>query len=98
MGFGELIVIALLALLVVGPERLPKTIKTISRWIYTLKHQFNSVKQSVEDELGLDEIKRDVHNHQVMKQLQEMDKELNQSNISIDQSTTSESREKSCDN
>ncbi len=83
MGFGELVVIAILALLVVGPERLPETIRSSSRWFYALKNQLQSVKQSVESELGLDEIRRDVHNSQVMKDLQDMDDSLKKDNISM---------------
>lgn len=84
MGFGEILIIAVLTLLVVGPERLPDTIRGISRWLYTIKHQFQSVKQSVENELGIDEIRRDVHNTQIMQDLQKMEEELHSNNIAID--------------
>jgi len=60
IGFAELIIIAVVGLLVIGPERLPGTIRTASLWLNRLKRGFNDIKQEVQQEL---------HNDAVMQEL-----------------------------
>ena len=52
VSFGELLLISLIALLVLGPERLPGAARTAGLWIGRLKRSFNAIKQDVERELG----------------------------------------------
>ena len=79
MGFAELLVIALVALLIVGPEKLPETIRTGAKWFMRLKQQFSSIKKDVEDELGIDEIRRDLHNSKIMADLEKLETAMNDS-------------------
>ena len=65
IGFWEILVIAVLGLLVLGPERLPTAIRTIQGWILTLKHVGNSVKNEVSEELRIHEL------HQNLKKAEE---------------------------
>ena len=51
MGMWELIVVLIVGLVVLGPERLPVAIRTVSRWIKTAKSLANSVKAEVSEEL-----------------------------------------------
>ncbi|WP_461537710.1 Sec-independent protein translocase protein TatB [Spongorhabdus nitratireducens] len=69
IGFTELVVIALVALVVLGPERLPHAIKVTAMWIGKIKRSFNSVKEEIEREIRVDEIRRDLHNESVMEEL-----------------------------
>ncbi|BCG27447.1 hypothetical protein TUM18999_56380 [Pseudomonas tohonis] len=74
ISFGELLLIGLVALLVLGPERLPGAARTAGLWIGRLKRSFNAIKQEVEREIGADEIRRQLHNEQIMaleKQIKE---------------------------
>ena len=41
IGFGELVLVGVVALLVVGPERLPETIRTAHGWLNRLRRGFN---------------------------------------------------------
>lgn len=66
ISFGELLLIGLVALLVLGPERLPGAARTAGLWIGRLKRSFNAIKQEVEREIGADEIRRQLHNEQIM--------------------------------
>lgn len=52
----ELVVIGIVGLVVLGPERLPVAIRTVSRWIKTLKSLANSVKAEVSEELRVQEL------------------------------------------
>ena len=42
IGFAELIIIGIVALLVIGPERLPGAVRTASLWINRIRRGFNS--------------------------------------------------------
>lgn len=70
IGFAEMIIIALLALVVLGPERLPHAIRTVARWFIVLKKTASSVRETVESELDIEEIKQDLHFKEIEKQLE----------------------------
>jgi sec-independent protein translocase protein TatB len=67
IGFSELIVIGVVALLVIGPERLPETVRTASLWLNRIRRGFNDIKQEVQQEL---------HNDSVMHELRQAGKQL----------------------
>lgn len=77
IGFAELIVIAIVGLLVIGPEQLPSTIRTISLWVGRLRRSFSDIKQDIEREIGADDIRRQLHNESVLKELENTRNELN---------------------
>ncbi len=56
IGFAELVLVGVVGLLVIGPERLPEAIRTTSHWLGRLKRGFNDIKQEVQQELHNDEI------------------------------------------
>ena len=58
IGFSELFVIAIVALLVLGPERLPKAARFVGLWLRRGRAQWYSVKSELENELADDELKR----------------------------------------
>lgn len=58
VGFSELFVIAIVALLVLGPERLPKAARFAGLWVRRARAQWYSVKSELENELADDELKR----------------------------------------
>ncbi len=71
VGFSELVLTALVALIVFGPERLPQAARTAGLWIGRIKRVLADTRREVERELGADEIRRQLHNESVMKSLNE---------------------------
>lgn len=69
MGFAEIFVIAIVGLLVIGPDKLPQTIKTCLLWFGRLKRLINDTRSEFEQQLGVDEIRREIHNDEVMASL-----------------------------
>ena len=67
VGFGELLLVALVALIVLGPERLPLAARMAGLWIGRLRRSFNSLKVEVEREIGADEIRRQLHNEHILE-------------------------------
>ncbi|HLA32577.1 MAG TPA: Sec-independent protein translocase protein TatB [Pseudomonas sp.] len=72
IGFSELLLVGLVALVVLGPERLPGAVRTASLWIGRLKRSFSAIKAEVEREIGADEIRRQLHNEQILQLEREM--------------------------
>lgn len=62
IGFSELLVIAVVALLVLGPERLPKAARFAGLWVRKARAQWYSVKSEFEREMAADEMKRSLGN------------------------------------
>ena len=69
IGFLELLVITLITLVVMGPERLPEAIRTISLWMGRLKQVLAKTRQEIENEVGMDEIRRQLHNEKILRDL-----------------------------
>lgn len=77
ISFSELLLVGLVALLVLGPERLPGAARTAGLWVGRLKRSFNAIKAEVEREIGADEIRRQLHNEHILSLEQEAKKILN---------------------
>lgn len=60
IGFSELLVIAVVALVVLGPERLPKAARFAGLWVRKARAQWYSVKSEFEREMAADEMRRSV--------------------------------------
>jgi len=58
IGFGELLLIAVVALVVLGPERLPRAARFAGLWVRRARAQWHSVKAELERELEAEELKR----------------------------------------
>ncbi|QLC73467.1 Sec-independent protein translocase subunit TatB [Pseudomonas sp. LPB0260] len=89
IGFSELLLIGLVALLVLGPERLPGAVRTAGLWIGRIKRSFSAIKAEVEREIGADEIRRQLHNEQILELEREM-KAMKQDLLSPGAATKSE--------
>ncbi|WP_213662033.1 Sec-independent protein translocase protein TatB [Stutzerimonas stutzeri] len=75
IGFTELLLVGLVALVVLGPERLPGAVRTAGLWVGRLKRSFNNIKAEVEREIGADEIRRQLHNERIL----DLEREMKQS-------------------
>lgn len=57
IGFSEMLLIALVALIVIGPERLPKVTRTIGHLLGRMQRYVDDVKAEVEREMRIEELK-----------------------------------------
>ena len=67
----EILLILIIALIIIGPERLPTAVKTAGLWIGRFRRSFYKVKAEIERELNTDEIRRQLHNESVLAQIDE---------------------------
>jgi sec-independent protein translocase protein TatB len=76
IGGLELLLITVVALLVIGPERLPDALRTLGLWLGRLRRSFTSVKAEIEKEIGMDEVRRQLHNEAVMDEMKRIEREV----------------------
>ncbi len=74
--FAEFFLAAVVALLVLGPQRLPVALRTLGLWIGRLRRSYYSVKTEIEREIGMDEVRRQLHNEQVMADVKRVEREV----------------------
>lgn len=58
IGFSELMVIAVVALIVIGPERLPKVARTVGLLFGRMQRYVNDVKSDISREMALDDLRK----------------------------------------
>ena len=83
IGFPELLIISVVALLVIGPEKLPETIRTISLWIGRFRRSFANIKQEIEKEIGADEIRSQLYNESIMEEIAKSKEAFNEVKDSV---------------
>ena len=74
IGFPELLVILLVGLVVVGPDKLPQLIKSLTKSFRAIRSYLNQIRSQLERSVGMDEIRQDLHNEKVMENLKETQK------------------------
>lgn len=72
----EFFIAAVVALLILGPERLPVAMRTMGLWIGRLRRSYFQVKTEIEREIGMDEVRRQLHNEQVMEDVRRVEREV----------------------
>ena len=58
IGFTELVLVAVIGLLILGPERMPVAVRTIGLWVGKIKRTVSGVQKEIRDELRVDEIRK----------------------------------------
>jgi len=91
VGFSELIVIALVALIVIGPERLPRVARTLGALLGRAQRYVNDVKADIQREGDLDELKNIRSTFQdaaksVQQSVNQVGEELQSAGASLNQS------------
>lgn len=73
IGFAEILIVAVVALVVLGPDKLPGAIRTVGMWVRRIRSAVGSIQSEISEELRIDELKRTT-----AIQKSELDKELNE--------------------
>ena len=76
IGLPEFFIAAVVALLVLGPERLPTALRTLGLWVGRLRRSYYNVKTEIEREIGMDDVRRQLHNEQVMEDVKRVEREV----------------------
>ena len=73
IGFLEILIILILGLVIIGPTRLPAVIKIVLKFYKKIENKLSSFKKDIEQDVGTDELKKDVFNE---LRLEELEKNL----------------------
>lgn len=74
MGFTEILLIAVAAIIFLGPDKLPSTLVEIAKFIRNTKNYLMNAKQSIEEEINIAELKKEALSYK--QQLEEKTAEL----------------------
>ncbi|MDD3591035.1 MAG: Sec-independent protein translocase protein TatB [Sulfurovum sp.] len=74
IGFTELVLIAIIAILFLGPDKLPQAMVDIAKFIKSIKQTVGEAKSSLEEEIKIADLKEEAMNYK--KQLTEVSDEL----------------------
>lgn len=71
MGFLELMMIAIVGLIVMGPEKLPGAIRTVMMLMQKVRRTVDGLRYELEREIGADELRQQMKNHEITKSIDE---------------------------
>ena len=74
IGLPELLLVALISLIVLGPNRIPEIVKNLIKFSRWLRNFTFNAKKEIEKNIGLEEIRQEIHNEEILKM--EMSKEI----------------------
>lgn len=77
IGYSELFLTAIIALLVLGPDRLPGAMRTTGLWIGRMRRSFERIRLELESEVGMDEIRRQIRNDGILEEARRLKQDLN---------------------
>ena len=75
IGFPELLTLLVLALLLVGPKRLPEVTKFFIQMGSKLRSQYEKISNEINNEIGTEEIKKGIFNDMELQELELGNKE-----------------------
>lgn len=75
IGWLELLLVFVLLLVVLGPARLPEVARTMGLWLGRLRRMYNNFKLEMEREVGMDDVRRQLHNEQIMSEMKALEQE-----------------------
>ena len=74
MGFAEMLIIGIIAILFLGPDKLPETMVQIAKFFKNVKSTISTAKESIEEELHVSEIKEQAQGYR--QELQQAHQEM----------------------
>ena len=77
-GGLELLLILVVSLLVLGPEKLPEAARSLAKFLAKWRLTFNRIKRDVETEIGMEDIRRELHNEEVMREIGRIEAEVSE--------------------
>lgn len=76
IGFPELLLVALIALVVLGPKRLPEAMRTLGLIFGRMRRTYLSARAEIEREIGMDEVRRELHNESIMREFKSIESDV----------------------
>jgi sec-independent protein translocase protein TatB len=65
MGFGEILLVGIIAIVFLGPDKLPSTLVKVAKFFKKIKITVDDAKTTIEEEMGIDEVKKEAENYRM---------------------------------
>ncbi|MGK2925879.1 MAG: Sec-independent protein translocase protein TatB [Lysobacterales bacterium] len=78
IGFSEILMVVVVSLIVIGPKRLPETVRFLGYWLGRIRRGVHKARTDMEREFGLDDIRRDLYNQELLGRLEQERLEVEQ--------------------
>ena len=85
----EFLIILVIALVVIGPQKLPEMIRTVGKWVGKIQHFTRNVKNDLTNEFELDEIRKSLEELKQSSELQKLKSELDSTKSQVTSSMRS---------
>ena len=73
-----MLLILVVSLLVLGPEKLPEAARSLAKFLAKWRLTFNRIKTDIETEIGMEDIRRELHNEEVMREIGRIETEVSE--------------------
>ena len=70
IGFLEILIILIIGIVVIGPDKLPGFVKSIMKIFTRLQNKFFELRSSIERDIGAEDLKQDIFNELKMEELE----------------------------
>jgi sec-independent protein translocase protein TatB len=88
VGFWELTLLFVVALVIVGPERLPRLARTVGLWIGKAQRIVSEVREEVEREIRVEEIKNSIHQQAGTEEIKKLADRVKSINSDVQETLT----------
>ena len=72
VGFSELLMTGLVALIVIGPEKLPKVARVAGMWVARINHSISTIKADIQHELHAEEMRQFMQENSIAQDVQHL--------------------------
>ena len=94
MGFFEILMVAVIAIIFLGPEKLPKALVDMAKFFRTIKKTMEDAKESLDKEINLNKIKEEAlaYKNSITQNAQNLTKELDLKTLDLDEDFLEDSK------
>ncbi len=96
IGFTELLLVFVVTLLVVGPEKLPGVARKMGRFLGQIKRTFNQIKHDVEQELEIEAVKAKLKENAMAEEARQLAEDMSETIEIEPNNKTQKTKDKDC--
>ena len=76
IGFSEVLLLLVLGVIVIGPQRLPEVVRNLVQLKRQFFRHYHEVKDRVNEELGLDQLERELYDREIKEHIDELNRSI----------------------
>ena len=70
IGFSEILLVSIVTLLVVGPERIPETVRNVAGFVRRIRRSLFDIRSQIEQEINMPDIKQNIYNDKIKEDIE----------------------------